>query len=302
MIWVRDERNTFTLVPKDQEATGDDIATAEAECQPLPTDASRLERDCVEVSLEPEKEESESESSSVDPPPPPPPFVYHTVDLGTDTLLGLSLRYNVPIRTIRSLNSFSGDLLTHAPSVLKFPVSGAPTPAVLAVPVLSAEATRARQVAAFGSSHGTSRQEALYYLSATDFDVAAAAEELALDREWAKKHDGDFKPAEGGHQQRSGKTSSTGVAGQLLKKEKGKALKPPLEIDQTSSRRPSVLEALKRAFGALQVGRGGDCKAAAVKQKEKEKEKENEGGAEDGCAGADGDCAGGGVKESGEPK
>eukprot|EP01119_Soliformovum_irregulare_P008728 TRINITY_DN21833_c0_g1_i1.p1 TRINITY_DN21833_c0_g1~~TRINITY_DN21833_c0_g1_i1.p1 ORF type:complete len:410 (+),score=83.19 TRINITY_DN21833_c0_g1_i1:76-1305(+) len=113
------------------------------------------------------------------------PYFQHYVEM-TDTVRGLSLRYNVPTEEIKTINKFNRDEDIWTRNEILIPFSGQQ----LTVPDADQfEAQRkARLVRRFKRSVNIQEHEALYYLDTFDYDYDAAMEEYKQDSQWEKNH------------------------------------------------------------------------------------------------------------------
>lgn len=103
-----------------------------------------------------------------------PHYVDHKVTK-SDTLFGLSLKYGVPINTIKQMNDLHSDNIATV-GVLRIPVGK-----VLSAPAGTGKESERAILRRFRNTHGVTEAEAKYYLSEHAFNYDKATDELQRD-------------------------------------------------------------------------------------------------------------------------
>lgn len=116
-------------------------------------------------------------------------FIVHRVAL-TDTLMGISLYYNVKVPDIQRANKLISHQIYHKKTLLiprpDVPIKPREAPAESAE---HAKVRRQKQIKLFCQMTSCDREEAKYYMEACDYHIDKAIKEWKTDGEWAKNNE-----------------------------------------------------------------------------------------------------------------
>jgi len=122
------------------------------------------------------KEEEESQNDD---------FFLHKV-LTTDTLVGLSLRYNIPTKDIQRINRLTTDQVYTKKTLLIPKNANAKLPNPDDIAVLEESQRKLKHQRDFRRETSCSREESLYYLEESNYNYPESIQSWRSDREWEK--------------------------------------------------------------------------------------------------------------------
>eukprot|EP00026_Physarum_polycephalum_P012054 Phypoly_transcript_12321.p1 GENE.Phypoly_transcript_12321~~Phypoly_transcript_12321.p1 ORF type:complete len:316 (+),score=55.11 Phypoly_transcript_12321:150-1097(+) len=118
--------------------------------------------------------------------PTPEGFEKYTIKT-TDTIQGISLRFNTTVAAIKQLNKLYSDVDLHKLKTLLIPTTPDPNSARPFASASSLDSfTRAWHITKLAIGKGVCPEEALFYLSDNGWDLASASASLESDIAWAE--------------------------------------------------------------------------------------------------------------------
>jgi len=117
----------------------------------------------------------------------PPEFIIYEVQEG-DTLVGISLKYDVPVNEIQRANFITtGHQIFHR-KTLRIPTHGR-----WLAPQIVKPKGEAELISDFKGRTGSGSEEAKYYLREAEMDMEEAVKNFKDDKAWEQLHGGKFK-------------------------------------------------------------------------------------------------------------
>jgi len=108
-------------------------------------------------------------------------FIVHPLNR-LDTLMGLALRYDVPIDELKRVNQLTGHNISHLFEIL-IPLKPNQTPEVKKIH-LTKKQEQDQLIRSFRSKTGVDLDEAKFYMEEANFDLDAALSEYKADSQW----------------------------------------------------------------------------------------------------------------------
>jgi len=138
-----------------------------------------------------EEEEEEKDKSNDLALAIPTPFVTYNIQPG-DTLIGISLKFAVPIEVLKKHNYLPHGYNVYHLKAMQIPTWGKDVPIPATKPM-----TRPEQLKEFKRKAGQdcTLEEAKFYMENSNYDEAVALKEFKEDREWSTDSTTDFHPS-----------------------------------------------------------------------------------------------------------